>query len=936
MRVRSASFTRVDLGTGQIHAAWGTIDRRQVAHLTVVDETGETATGEAAPIPGYMGESLEQTCAALEEITRTDSPLYGAPIEGPDDIMKLLDTLPLTASAAHALDHALLTLLARRAKRSIPSLLSPSPRAAVASHALVTDLASARQATRRGVTALKVKLGLRPWSEELMRLEILRQEMGPEIAIRVDLNGSWTLDQATAAWPDLHRLDVELVEDPLPIEEVTGYRVLREMKGPRVAIDQGCTNLLELQSWITADAVDIVVLKPMVIGGLQAAHKLATTAAQAGLGVMVTTCLESELGRQAALAVARAVPAGSLETCGLDPVASVWPGDERVRGPIPNPVASSAIAEPNRTALVTATASRSWRELAGGASRVASILSDQGIEPGEVVALVGRPSVQWVEAFFGITWLGAIAAPIATASDAQALKDLGVACVVSDSPQTVASGPWRSLALQEDWGARPGHPERDWRLDQPLVRLLTSGTTGRSDIVTLSTGQILFGALGSTIRLGHDGDDRWLCCLPLHHIGGLSILCRAALSQTSVGLHDGFDPTRVDRALSTGSIQLVSLVPEMLRRLLEETAEPSWSGVRAALIGGAACDAELRRRAQEAGLPTALTWGMTETAAQVATTRPSAPAEGGLPPLPFSRVSLDETGQLRIAGPQADGRPLASGDGGAVHDGAVLVTGRIDGVINSGALRLDPERIRQALLSHSAIEAAHVVAQPSERWGHRPVAALVPADEPLSDAVLREELSGLLDGPHMPDAWIWVSELPRGPMNKPSGARILKMLEETQAGEALTHLVRNGDGLEPLHVDEDVDLSDGRSRDAVLGSDHLKGERQTPSSDGLDLDGDVQALAQSHRSLEVGVGVHQRHAPAQIIEDRRPRRIDGQEQLLKGHMSVFKDSAIEGNASAIDLMEANADLVGESHRADSARQSETPGVDDASSLEGTR
>jgi hypothetical protein len=54
------------------------------------------------------------------------------------------------------------------------------------------------------------------------------------------------------------------------------------------------------------------------------------------------------------------------------------------------------------------------------------------------------------------------------------------------------------------------------------------------------------------------------------------------------------------------------------------------------------------------------------------------------------------------------------------------------------------------------------------------------------------------------------------------------------------------------------------------------------------------------------------------------------------HMSVLEDSTIEGNASAIDLMEANADLVGESHRADSARQSETPGVPDASSLEGTR
>lgn len=936
MRVRSASFRLIHLGAGQIHAAWGTMDRRQVVHLTVIDELGEAATGEAAPIAGYTGESVHETCVALEEVTEATSPLFQTPIEGPDDVQRLLTTLSLTPSAAHALDQALLTLLARRARRSIASLLSPSVRAAVASHALVHDLATARKAVSRGVTALKVKLGLRPWEEERRRLEILREEMGPDIAIRVDLNGSWTLEEALSAWPELRRLDVELVEDPLPVDQVANYRTLRDLKGPRVAIDQGFRNLRELQSWIGARAVDVVVLKPMVIGGLQSAHRLAVIAAQAGLGVMVTTCLESELGRQGALAVARAVPAGALEVCGLDSIASVWPGGERLRGPIPNPVASAAIAEPNRTALVTPSTSRSWGELADRSAQMAGALVDQGVAPGDVVAIEGRPSARWVETFFGITWLGAIAAPVQSAANAQDLRDLGISCVVSDAPESVASGPWRSMALQRDRGERPGHPERDWSLDQPLVRLLTSGTTGRPDRVTLSTGQVLFGALGSTIRLGHDGEDRWLCCLPLHHIGGLSILCRAALTQTSVELHDAFDPRGVDRALSSGSIQLVSLVPEMLRRLLEETTEPRWHGVRAALIGGAACDPELRRRAEEAGLPTALTWGMTETAAQVATTRPSATAERGLPPLPFSRVSVDEIGQLRVSGPQADGRSLQSGDSGAVRDGLVRVTGRIDGVINSGALRLDPERIRLAFLSHPAVQAAHVVSRASERWGQRPVVALVPTGEPVADQELREPLSGLLEGPQMPDAWVWVSELPRGPMNKVSGGRILKMIEEAEASEPLTHLVRNGNGLESLHVNEDVDLSNGRSPDAVLAPDHLEGEGQASSPHGLDLDGDTQALAQAHRALEVGIRVDQGHSPAQVIEDRGPGRIDGQEQLLEGHVSVLKDTTIEGNASAIDLMEANADLVGESHRADSARQSETPGVDDASSLEGTR
>ena len=162
------------------------------------------------------------------------------------------------------------------------------------------------------------------------------------------------------------------------------------------------------------------------------------------------------------------------------------------------------------------------------------------------------------------------------------------------------------------------------------------------------------------------------------------------------------------------------------------------------------------------------------------------------------------------------------------------------------------------------------------------------------------------------------------------------MIEQSEAGETLTHDIGDGNRLETLHVDEHMNLAGGGASDPVLRADQLEGKRQAPSADGLHLHADAQTFTQAHGSLEVGVGVDQGHTPAKIVEDRRPGRIDGQEELLKGHVSVLKDPTVKGNASPIDLMEPNADLVGESHKVDSARQSETQGVDDASSLEGTR
>ena len=304
--------------------------------------------------------------------------------------------------------------------------------------------------------------------------------------------------------------------------------------------------------------------------------------------------------------------------------------------------------------------------------------------------------------------------------------------------------------------------------------------------------------------------------------------------------------------------------------------------------------------------------------------------------MPFARVLRESDGQLRVAGPQAGGRALLSGDAGRLVEDHVLIEGRVDGVITSGALRIDPETIRQALLRQESVKEAHVMARPCPTWGARPVAALVPSSRPESDRELRARLALELERPEIPDAWVWVHELPRGPMGKVSGARVLELLEEAEPGETPTHLVGNRDRLEALHVHEDVNLASARTDNPVLRAGEREGKSEASSSHGLDLHGDAQALVEAHRPLEVSVGVDERHPPTQVVKDRRPGGIDREQQLLEGDVGVLKDPSVERDPSPINLMETNGDLVGESHMTSSANQSETPGVLDAMSLEGTR
>jgi O-succinylbenzoic acid--CoA ligase len=280
--------------------------------------------------------------------------------------------------------------------------------------------------------------------------------------------------------------------------------------------------------------------------------------------------------------------------------------------------------------------------------------------------------------------------------------------------------------------------------------------------------------MGYAMRLGHALDDAWLCCLPLHHIGGLSILLRCAMYATTARLEPRFEAAAVARALDSGQITLASLVPAMLSAALDARAAAGRSGpfppaLRAILLGGGPTRAPLLARCQAIGAPVSVTWGMTETGSQVATRAPGdlSPGLHAGAPLAFARVTLDGE-RLAVEGPVAPGGRLVSHDRGAIDgDGRVHITGRSDDVILSGGENIDPAEVEAALTDHAGVAGAAVVARSDPRWGQRPVAWLVPSagDRP-PDAELEAWCRDRLAGFKVPDAFLWCDALPRTALGK--------------------------------------------------------------------------------------------------------------------------------------------------------------------------
>jgi O-succinylbenzoic acid--CoA ligase len=315
------------------------------------------------------------------------------------------------------------------------------------------------------------------------------------------------------------------------------------------------------------------------------------------------------------------------------------------------------------------------------------------------------------------------------------------------------------------------------------LMIATSGSTGRPKAVMLTAANLAAAATASAERLPLMPGDGWLACLPLFHIGGLSILTRCALAGALAVVHQGFDPEKVAVDLERHRITHLSLVPTMLARLLEKVGDvPPPLTLRHVLVGGAALSSGLAQRALAAGWPINPSYGMSETASQLATLVdvPLDWRQGHVGrPLAGAEVAVDEEGRLKVRGPMvmagyanADLRP---GDGLAdgwfttndlavlKEDGQLVILGRGDDVLISGGKKIQPQLVEDMVGGCPGVASAAIAGRADPIWGQ--VLVAVYTGSIAADALLawcREHVPGPLRPRHA----LRVAGLPLTPNGK--------------------------------------------------------------------------------------------------------------------------------------------------------------------------
>jgi O-succinylbenzoic acid--CoA ligase len=420
----------------------------------------------------------------------------------------------------------------------------------------------------------------------------------------------------------------------------------------------------------------------------------------------------------------------------------------------------AACSAPTLTAIQTPDARLSYGELWSTARAGAADLAERGVRPGERIAIALPAGIAFAQALHACMLLGAVAVPVdlrLTAAERQRIVE-GVSTIVEeplgvgshDDSEELGSPAASGLAdqtMRPDSGVPAEGARHD--LDAVCAVIYTSGTTSAPRPVELTYGNFLWSALGSGVALGVDPRERWLCALPVSHVGGLSILVRSAIYATTAVVHERFETDAVLGALQEDRITLVSLVSTTLARLLDAGLRgPPY--LRCALTGGGSVPAALVQRARAAGVPVIETYGLTECCSQAATAPLAVDGDAGAGVALFcTRIEIARDGEIMLSGPTvargsraADGR-LHTGDLGHIDAGGFLrVSGRKADTIVTGGENVAPSEVEAVLEAHPAVLEAAVLGREDPRWGEAVTAIVVLAPRAsVGESALREHCS---------------------------------------------------------------------------------------------------------------------------------------------------------------------------------------------------
>ena len=499
---------------------------------------------------------------------------------------------------------------------------------------------------------------------------------------------------------------------------------------------------------------------------------------------------------------------------------------------------------PEREAYVESDGSRrfTFKELNDRSNRLANGLLESGLKKGDRVGLLLMNSVEFMESFFAIAKAGGVVVPLSWRLVADELefilKDSGVKTLIFDNEfaETVADLKDRGDKTEiKQWlhvlGGAADHACQPFAVsydaycaasatDEPtcgaedddmLYIMYTSGTTGLPKGVVHTHSTAMWGVFTIHATADYQGDERYIACLPMFHVGALTPLTINAYHGATTYVMRSFDPVAAWECVQREKITSGLMVPAMLNFMVQvpHFENYDWSSVRWFMTGAAPVPVALTQQFQEMGIDVTQVYGLTETCGPSclmdsvnAVRKPESCGK----PFFFTEVKvadgdgnelpIGEAGEMLVRGkhvmreywnrPDATADTLVdgwlrTGDVGVMDDeGFFAIQDRIKDMIISGGENVYPAEIESVLQSHPGISEAGVIGQNSVRWGESPLAVVVKTDPSLTADEILAFCQDKLARFKQPKAVEFTDIIPRNP----SGKILKRVLREQYPNEA--------------------------------------------------------------------------------------------------------------------------------------------------------
>lgn len=347
--------------------------------------------------------------------------------------------------------------------------------------------------------------------------------------------------------------------------------------------------------------------------------------------------------------------------------------------------------------------------------------------------------------------------------------------------------------------------------DEIFGYFFTSGTSGTPKIVPLKRRQMLFAAKTSAQNFKPRLNHFWLLCMPLNHIGGISIILRSLLYGTAIFRMKSFHPKMITTFLTENKLfQAASFVPTMLKRLLNRSGFHVHNNFKAILLGGGPIDPDLVQQTINKGIPLIPSYGMTETCAQIAANpilKPSGtygpmksvgqiftPNEIEIRDSKNEVLGVNNSGEIWLRGPQIfDGYLnqdnskyfdtkgwFKTGDFGHMNANKQLfIESRRSDLIITGGENVSPFEVESELEKIHPITEAAVIGLPDKEWGQKIVAVVVgKTEQAINTDKIQKELKKRMNSYKVPKQIIQTKSLPRTHTGKIVRSELAKLFEE--------------------------------------------------------------------------------------------------------------------------------------------------------------